>query len=238
MSTEALTQHARAFGKAVDKVGRTKESIVELGAELRERGETEGPRGAALADQLEAALKTCIRTEQTARGTEALLKRLRQDPREPDPRGRLQEALSATAQSPFEYDEAFQRFQKRARGQDPAGEDDDLYVEERDLTEVPRCPFSGMEIQDPVKSSECGHSYDKAGIEQAFGQHPKTCRNPKCVCRTSGNRRCIPCPHHGCHKPVYQDALPTDYKLEFAIRKLRETPAVGPEETGLYTQID
>ena len=129
MSAHVVTHHINALNRTVDKVlpqslarakprvqmGHTKETIVALGEELRKRGETE-VKGRDLTDDLEKALRDCIASEHIAKTTGALLKDLKENPRLPEARKRLQDALNATLETPFEYDDTFQRFQKKARG--------------------------------------------------------------------------------------------------------------------------
>lgn len=61
------------------------------------------------------------------------------------------------------------------RGSNDIGDegDEDLMTLETAPTTIPKDPFTTREITDPVKNSECGHVYDRAGIEQYISQTRK-----------------------------------------------------------------
>jgi len=217
-----LKKHSNTYAMILDQVERTKEIVIRLGQDLKAAGDKSDG-----IDKLEDSLKDCITLKHKADGVRKTIEQITIRPEDPTARQRLETAFDATLETSFEYDGAYQRFQKRARGVDAAANeesDDDLQIEERELTEIPRCPVTGGEIKDPVKNSECGHNYSKSGIEGLLRQQ-------------ASRDSWIKCPAHGCSKKVKLSTLSKNYELATDIEKILKHAVKAEETATTYTQL-
>ncbi|XP_069107129.1 E3 SUMO-protein ligase NSE2-like [Argopecten irradians] len=84
----------------------------------------------------------------------------------------------------------------------PVG-DDDLAMTQTEVNI--RCPYTGMDMKNPVKNKICGHKYDKEGIMQHI--------------KSKGKR--AKCPINGCAntKPLDVNCLEDDRELKRYIER-------------------
>lgn len=77
----------------------------------------------------------------------------------------------------FEHDRGYKRLLELLGTVDDG--DDELGVEQAEMTQVPKCPFTQLEIDDPVKNSECGHVYSREGACNYIAHCRQYKRQPK-----------------------------------------------------------
>ena len=84
---------------------------------------------------------------------------------------------------------------------DDDDDDDDLQVITRASGETLKCPIMGSYYEDPVKSSICGHTYSRMGIEN----HLRSSRK---------------CPVAGCSNKnnITRDQLQPDIEMQMKVR--------------------
>jgi hypothetical protein len=123
---------------------------------------------------------------------------------------KMQEYRQAQKDSELDMaDEQFVREIKTALGEATASanndddDDDDLQVVTRASGETLKCPIMGSYYEDPVKSSICGHTYSRMGIEN----HLRSSRK---------------CPVAGCsNNNITRDQLQPDIEMQMKVRRQR-----------------
>ncbi|MCO5604281.1 hypothetical protein L7F22_058446 [Adiantum nelumboides] len=113
----------------------------------------------------------------------------------------------------------------------PGQEKDDLIIFNTQFNVVnTKCPISGKEViqlENPVRSSDCMHIYDKEAVMNYLKQH-------------KNKGRPCPCAAAGCPKPLVMERLVCDPMLKVEIQELRIRGRVNTQvhEVAECTELD
>jgi len=77
-----------------------------------------------------------------------------------------------------------------------------------------KCPLTAQVMEEPVKNSVCGHSYDKKAVIQYIHQKQRDGH------RIKRNRVEVSCPVAGCSARLREDELERDVEIERHLKKL------------------
>lgn len=207
----------------LEQLRKSASDLARIDAEAKARGEA--------CKELATAFSSEVQTGQILEDPMAMFKRGAASAKEKARRPALQKAPEVVK---------VQSFIERIVGKDDG--DNDVQV---DISSVPlqitRCPLTGKDIENPIKSV-CGHVYSLEGIIQFLFQRNQASRHERLLPKTLNEVPShfeAPCPYTGCTRKVTPGSLKRDFAAELSQRQKRSASArrdsvdVDPDEMEL-----
>jgi len=209
------------FHPISDDIAEQLELIRRTAKTLREHG---GDQGAI--DKLEESYSELLQLQGQNRNVERALRDLQGS--NLNGKRTINEALNKVVDVEGDKDlnRKLKQFRKMAQC-NHVDEDEDLVVEETEMTKIPKCPITQLEMSDtdrercPMKN-RCGHHFSRAGIDS----HLKKKRGGAAVC-----------PIVGCGAPMSKDSVTEDREMVMQIKHFLKRQNEDDDEVA-YTQID